>query len=207
MWGSGLWTPSIQLQRRLRGQELRWLRRTLCKGPKPIAKDWVEWFRETQQEAYMRTRDARLPLVHQRFCTAVFGWWGHVARRKNSNYGPACWMEWKNPRWFGTCQLLGEGTRGSDWRHPSTNWAKQADWFLFKWDPEWESKAQQRHHWRSLMWSWLSFCRKKWKSPALTRRKEGWNSTDNPPVKQSVLWEHKRLLHETENRRKKRRRV
>merc|ERR1712039_129773 len=95
------------------------------------------------------------------------------------------WIPWESP------------TTGSDHKRLESleklhleSWSRQAQHWLYTWDSDWESKAQSRDGFRGRFQSWLRFCRRKWRGPAMVQVK---STSREKVVKPSVKSEYDRI--------------
>ena len=145
----------------------------------------------------------------QRVCTAIFGWAGHVARRTGEIVGPSCWLEWKNRRWYEGCRALQGEFPGERRRCPTTNWARQIEFYLYSWNSDWESQAQNRDRWTEHRSSWLEFCMQRWRFPQIVKSR--FNPKEGKVQKPNLLADRLRIMQLAEQvlerRSRKRRRA
>ena len=165
LWNSGCWVPSCHVSQMLCAQESRWLRR-LLREPKGDDEEWVKWLRRTKKKAHRVRVGLRLPSIWHTALMGIHGWAGHLMRRGQSHPGHDL-VTWRGACWWEDTKTAAQAGLLTDWRHPSTNWARGFEAALVEWyGPVWFTFAfADRDEWRARSWHFVAWANDKWGGP------------------------------------------
>ena len=158
LWGSGGWTLSRALVRRIESFELSLLRRTIH-TPRRVSESWVDYLKRSATTARTFLTQFGIDSLAVRAIKANHGWAGHAARAP-AETTLARALRFRNLDWWTRTQTLGQWDRGntSGWRHPRTGPHTRWETPLYSLIPNWATLAQDRESWRSSLSLYVNRC-------------------------------------------------